>query len=168
MSFDCQKELCKLGITNDKTFRKWSVKGGHPDKGGDGKYYAKVSDCRDKKKLCKPEDKSTAKKNNTPANKKKKKTPANKKKKKTPANKKKKKTTASKKKTEPFQRDPESLCALSLKTLMSFPLYKKTVPYWQKSKKKKKQLCNLLAKPESQLHDRSLPKRRNKTKSRKT
>ena len=138
MSFNCQKELCKLGITDRKTFNKWSLKG-HPDKGGDGKYYAQVINCRDSGQLCKSQNKTTAKK-------------------KKPA------TNTLKLGFQGFQRDRDRLCTLSVKTLKSFPLYKKTVPYWQKSKKKKEQLCELLAKPESELHDRSLPKRRYKTK----
>ena len=43
----CRQLLFDNNIFNKKDFLKWSVKGGHPDKGGNYKKFQEVSSCND-------------------------------------------------------------------------------------------------------------------------
>ena len=44
---ECRKILFNNNIFNKKDFLKWSLKGGHPDKGGDYRLFQEVSSCND-------------------------------------------------------------------------------------------------------------------------
>ena len=44
----CVTTLASEGIGSSRDFRKWAVRGNHPDKGGDSERFAVVSDCKDK------------------------------------------------------------------------------------------------------------------------
>ena len=44
----CPGILSSEGISSTRDFRKWALRGNHPDKGGDSQKFAIVSDCRDK------------------------------------------------------------------------------------------------------------------------
>ena len=45
LSTDCEKLLCKEGITDESAFRLWSKKN-HPDKGGNQELFKRVADCK--------------------------------------------------------------------------------------------------------------------------
>lgn len=58
----CQQLACKEGVSDKKTFQKWSLKGGHPDKCTEldrmcnvkesTQKFQEMSDCRDRQMLC--------------------------------------------------------------------------------------------------------------------
>ena len=43
----CKTLLASKGIASKKEFHKWSVRGGHPDKGGNQSIFQDVSNCND-------------------------------------------------------------------------------------------------------------------------
>jgi hypothetical protein len=48
----CENLLCPKRIKNDKDFKLWAARGGHPDKGGNADIFMKVSNCRQSKAFC--------------------------------------------------------------------------------------------------------------------
>ena len=48
----CKQIMCSKGIANRKGYLKWSVKGGHPDKGGSTSVFQDVNNCQMRGKFC--------------------------------------------------------------------------------------------------------------------
>jgi hypothetical protein len=49
---ECRAFACDENVSNTRTFCRWSVRGNHPDKGGNAQRYARMSDCRYRERLC--------------------------------------------------------------------------------------------------------------------
>ena len=63
---ECQRLMCARGIRTRKDFLRWALKGGHPNKGGNTKMFASISDCNDKGYYCTGPIRRTPPKRKTP------------------------------------------------------------------------------------------------------